>query len=67
MRIDSFDGDTATVQLKALEVRILRDALSEAAAGKGDLEERFGVERDQIEGLRDTLAAVFDQIDPGDL
>lgn len=67
MRIDSFDGDTATVQLKALEVRILRDALGEVAAGKGDFEDRFGVERDQIEGMRDTLAAVFDQIDPGDL
>jgi hypothetical protein len=67
MRIVSFDADVATVQLKALEVRILRDALGEVAAGKGDLEDRFGVERDQVEGLRDTLAAIFDQIDPGDL
>jgi len=67
MKIVSFDGDTATTQLKALEIRTLRNALREVLLGKGDLEERLGAPREVVEGLRDTLDAVFDQVDPGDL
>jgi hypothetical protein len=67
MKIDSFDGDAATVQLKALEIRTLRNAVREALLGLGDVEERLGAAREVVEGLRDTLDAVFDQVDPGDL
>ncbi|MBW8874435.1 MAG: hypothetical protein JF614_05690 [Acidobacteria bacterium] len=67
MKILSFDGDAATVQLKALEIRTLRNAVREALRGPGDAEERFGAPREMVEGLRDTLDAVFDQVDPGDI
>jgi hypothetical protein len=67
MKIDAFDGDTATVQLKALEIRTLRNAVREALLGKGDFEERLGAPREMVVGLGDTLDAVFDQVDPGDL
>ncbi|HEX4962803.1 MAG TPA: hypothetical protein VF173_18350 [Thermoanaerobaculia bacterium] len=67
MKILSFDGDAATAQVKALEIRLLRDAVAEALRAPGDLEERLGAPREVVEGLRDTLAAVFDQVDPGDL
>jgi hypothetical protein len=67
MKILSFDGDAATVQLKALEIRTLRNAVREALHGPGDPEERLGAPREVAEGLRDTLDAVFDQVDPGDI
>jgi hypothetical protein len=71
MKVLSFDGDAATVQLKALEIRTLRNALREVLRPPGparaSLEERLGAEREQIEGLADTLAALFYQVDPGDL
>jgi hypothetical protein len=71
MKVLSFDGDAATVRLKALEIRTLRNALREVLRPPGptrsSLEERLGAEREQIEGLADTLNAVFDQVDPGDL
>ena len=67
MRVISFDGDAATLQIKALEIRILRNALREALRSRGDFEERLGAERALVEGLADTLNAVFDQVDPGDL
>ena len=69
MKILSYDGDAATLQLKALEVRTLRNALAELLARPWprDFEDRLGAERDYLEGLRDSCAALFDQIDPGDL
>jgi hypothetical protein len=67
MKVISFEGDAATVQLKALEIRTLRNALREALKAPGDLEDRLGAEREQVAGLADTLNAVFDQVDPGDL
>lgn len=67
MKVVSFDGDAATVQLKALEIRTLRNAVREALRSPRDLEERLGAEREQVAGLADTLNAVFDQVDPGDL
>ncbi|HYX24640.1 MAG TPA: hypothetical protein VFC23_10850 [Thermoanaerobaculia bacterium] len=67
MKILSFDGDAATVQLKALEIRTLRNTVREALGGPGDPEERLGAPREVVEGLRDTLDAVFDQVDPGDI
>ncbi|HEV8579475.1 MAG TPA: hypothetical protein VGX68_10375 [Thermoanaerobaculia bacterium] len=67
MKVISFDGDAATLQLKSLEIRTLRNALHEALRVRADLEERLGAEREVVEGLADTLNAVFDQVDPGDL
>jgi hypothetical protein len=67
MKILSFDGDVATVQLKALEIRTLRNAVRVALQGAGDPEERLGAPREVVEGLLDTLSAVFDQVDPGDI
>jgi hypothetical protein len=71
MKVISFDGDAATLQLKALEIRTLRNAVREVLRPPGpvrdSLEERLGAEREQIAGLADTLSAVFDQVDPGDL
>jgi hypothetical protein len=69
MKILSYEGDAATLQLKAVEVRTLRNALAELLARPWprDFEDRLGAERDSIEGLRDACAALFDQIDPGDL
>lgn len=67
MKVISFDGDAATVQLKALEIRTLRNALREVLRTPRDLEERLGAEREHVAGLADTLNAVFDQVDPGDL
>ncbi|HEY7214872.1 MAG TPA: hypothetical protein VIC28_09590 [Thermoanaerobaculia bacterium] len=71
MKVVSFDGDEATVRLKALEIRTLRNALREVlrkpGPSSGTLEERLGAEREQVAGLADTLSAVFDQVDPGDL
>jgi len=71
MKVLSFDGDAATLQLKALEIRTLRNALREILRPPGParepLEERLGAEREQVQGLADTLNAIFDQVDPGDL
>lgn len=69
MKILSFDGDTVTLDLKALEIRTLRNALAELLARPlpRDFEDRLGVEREYVEGLRDSLDALFDQVDPGDL
>lgn len=69
MKILSYEGDAATLQLKALEIRTLRNVVAELLARPGprDLEDRLGAEREYIEGLRDSLAALFDQVDPGDL
>jgi hypothetical protein len=71
MKVVSFDGDAATLQLKALEIRTLRNALREILRPPGParepLEDRLGAEREQIAGLADTLTAIFDQVDPGDL
>jgi len=69
MKILSYEGDAATLQLKALEIRTLRNALAELLARPLplDFEDRLGAEREYIEGLRDSLAALFDQVDPGDL
>ncbi len=67
MKVLSFDGDAATVQLQALEIRTVRNALREVLRTPLDLEERLGAEREQVAGLADTLNAVFDQVDPGDL
>jgi hypothetical protein len=71
MKIVSFENDAATVVLRALEVRTLRNALREVLRKPGPapapLEDRLGVEREDVEGLADTLSAVFDQVDPGDL
>lgn len=67
MKVISFDGDAATVQLKALEIRTLRNALREVLRAPGDPEERLGAEREDVAGLADTLNAIFDQVDPGDL
>jgi hypothetical protein len=71
MKVLSFDGDAASLQLKALEIRTLRNALREVlrppGPARGSLEDRLGTEREQIEGLADTLSAIFDQVDPGDL
>ena len=71
MKVLSFDGDAATVRLTALEIRTLRNALREVLRPSGPArdspEERLGAEREQIAGLADTLTAVFDQVDPGDL
>lgn len=71
MKVISFDGDAASLRLTALEIRTLRNALREVLRAPGPvrepLEERLGAEREQIAGLADTLSAVFDQVDPGDL
>jgi hypothetical protein len=71
MKVISFDGDAATLRLTALEIRTLRNALREVFRPSGpardSLEERLGAEREQIAGLADTLTAIFDQVDPGDL
>jgi hypothetical protein len=71
MKVVSFDGDAATVRLTALEIRTLRNAVREVlrkpGPTPGTLEERLGAEREQVAGLADTLNAVFDQVDPGDL
>jgi len=71
MKVLSFDGDAATLQLKALEIRTVRNALREVLRPpgpvRGSLEERLGTEREQVQGLADTLNAIFDQVDPGDL
>ncbi|HKV07280.1 MAG TPA: hypothetical protein VJ725_04015 [Thermoanaerobaculia bacterium] len=69
MKILSYEGDASTLQMKAVEVRTLRNALAELLARPWprDFEDRLGVEREYIEGLRDSFSALFDQIDPGDL
>jgi len=71
MKVLSFDGDAATLQLKALEIRTLRNALREVlrppGPARGSLEDRLGAEHEQVQGLADTLNAIFDQVDPGDL
>jgi hypothetical protein len=71
MKVLSFDGDAATLQLKALEIRTLRNALREVLRPPGPVrgspEDRLGAEREQVQGLADTLNAIFDQVDPGDL
>ncbi|HSF41690.1 MAG TPA: hypothetical protein VLT87_17960 [Thermoanaerobaculia bacterium] len=69
MKILSFDGDTVTLDLKALEIRTLRNVVAELLARPlpRDFEDRLGVEREYVEGLRDSLDALFDQVDPGDL
>lgn len=69
MKILSYEGDAATLQLKAVEIRTLRNILAEVLARPWprDFEDRLGAERDHIEGLRDSFAALFDQVDPGDL
>jgi hypothetical protein len=45
----------------------LREVLRPPGPVREPLEERLGAEREQIAGLADTLTAVFDQVDPGDL
>ena len=69
MKILSYEGDASTLQMKAAEVRTLRNALAELLARPWprDFEDRLGAEREYIEGLRDSFSALFDQIDPGDL
>jgi hypothetical protein len=69
MKILSYEGDAATLQLKALEIRTLRNSLAELLARPlpRDFEDRLGAEREYVEGLRDSFAALFDQVDPGDL
>jgi hypothetical protein len=71
MKVVSFEGDAAILRLTALEIRTLRNAVREVLRPPGpvrqSLEERLGAERELIAGLADTLNAVFDQVDPGDL
>jgi hypothetical protein len=71
VKVISFEGDAASLRLTALEIRTLRNALREVlrppGPTRGSLEERLGAEREQVEGLADTLNAVFYQVDPGDL
>ncbi|HSF43851.1 MAG TPA: hypothetical protein VLQ45_05595 [Thermoanaerobaculia bacterium] len=69
MKILSYEGDAATLQLKALEIRTLRNVVAELLARPlpRDFEDRLGAEREYVEGLRDSLDALFDQVDPGDL
>lgn len=69
MKILSYEGDAATLQLKALEIRTLRNVVAELLARPlpPDFEDRLGAEREYVEGLRDSLDALFDQVDPGDL
>lgn len=67
MKVISFDGEAATLQIKALEIRTLRNALREALRTRGDISKCASADREVVEGLADTLNAVFDQVDPGEL